>query len=154
MPSVSRDDPAYADQKYWRGQIWPPMVLWTHAGLRRAGRLKEAWALAETSSRMLRREWQERNYYPENYNGDAGRCSGSPHYNWGTLMGTIALNEMVELTPDTVTFGKTCAPDGVGLKGIHLDGHVYDVLKKDEKTVVSQDGNVIAAQTDCVTLKR
>ena len=41
MPSVSRDDPAYADQKYWRGQIWPPMVLWTHAGLRRAGRKEQ-----------------------------------------------------------------------------------------------------------------
>ena len=40
------------------------------------------WVLAETSSRMLRREWQERNYYPENYNGETGRCSGSPHYNW------------------------------------------------------------------------
>ena len=69
-------------------------------------------------------------------------------------MGTIALNEMVELTPDTVVFGKTCAPDGVGLKGICLDGHIYGVLKKDGKTVVSRDGKVIAEQEGCVTLKR
>ena len=154
MPSVSRDDPAYADQKYWRGQIWPPMIVWTHAGLRRAGKLEEAWALAETSSKMLRREWQERNYYPENYNGNTGRCSGSPHYNWGTLMGTVALNEMIELTPDAVTFGRTCAPDGTGLKGIRLDGHIYDVLKKDGRIIVSRDGELIAEEAGGVTLKR
>lgn len=154
MPSVSRDDPAYADQKYWRGQIWPPMVLWTYTALRRSGKLEEAWALAETASSMLRREWQERNYYPENYNGNTGRCSGSPHYNWGTLMGVIALNEMLELTPETATFGKSAAPDGTGLKGIRLDGHVYDVLKKDGKVIVSRDGEKIAEEVGCVTIKR
>ena len=119
-----------------------------------AGKLKEAWALAETSSKMLRREWQERNYYPENYNGNTGRCSGSPHYNWGTLMGTVALNEMIELTPDAVTFGRTCAPDGTGLKGIRLDGHIYDVLKKDGRIIVSRDGELIAEEAGGVTLKR
>ena len=154
MPSVSRDDPAYADQKYWRGQIWPPQVLWTYIGLRRSGHLREAWELAETSCDMLMREWRERNFYPENYNGDTGRCSGSPHYNWGTLMGTIAMNEFVELTTDTVVFGRTFAPDGTGLIGIRLDGHVYDVEKRDGRIVVRRDGTLIADAPGPVTLKR
>lgn len=154
MPSVSRDDPAYPDQKYWRGQIWPPQVLWTYLALRRAGKLQEAWQLAESSSAMLRREWEERGYYPENYNGDTGRCSGSPHYNWGTLMGLIALEEMMQLTPMHVTFGKTCAPDGTGLTGIRLDGHLYDVLLQDGRVIVHRDGALVADMPGCVTLER
>ena len=154
MPSVSRDDPAYPDQKYWRGQIWPPQVLWTHIGLRRCGRLREAWELAETSSAMLLREWRENNFYPENYNGDTGRCSGALHYNWGTLMGTIALNEFLELTPETAVFGNTCAPDGNGLSGVRLDGHIYDVVKRDGRVIVRKDGDLLADNPGPVTLRR
>ena len=154
MPSVSRSDPAYADQKYWRGQIWPPQVLWTHIGLRRAGQLEAAWALAESASGMLRREWQENRRCPENYNGNTGRCSGSPHYNWGTLMGVVALNELMELEPDRVTFGRTDAPDGTGLRGIALDGHRYDVLLEGGLTRVWRDGSLAGENRGPVTLER
>ena len=34
MPSISRDDPAYADQMYWRGRIWAPMNFLVYLGLR------------------------------------------------------------------------------------------------------------------------
>ena len=58
------------------------------------------------------------------------------------------------ITPDAVTFGRTCAPDGTGLKGIRLDGHIYDVLKKDGRIIVSRDGELIAEEAGGVTLKR
>ena len=37
LPSVTRDDPAYGDNVYWRGRIWGPLNFWTYQGLRRAG---------------------------------------------------------------------------------------------------------------------
>jgi len=37
LPSISRDDPAFADQQYWRGAIWPPMNYLVLQGLRRYG---------------------------------------------------------------------------------------------------------------------
>lgn len=154
MPSVSRSDPAYADQKYWRGQIWPPQVLWTYLSLRRAGWLNEAWALAQTAGGMLLREWSENNYCPENYNGDTGRLSGSPHYNWGTLMGEIALSELMQLTPDALIFGHTQAPDGTGLRGIAVDGHVYDVQIENGLVTVWRDGAQCARGEGPVRIKR
>ena len=32
VPSVSRDDPAFADNTYWRGRIWPPLNYLDLAG--------------------------------------------------------------------------------------------------------------------------
>ena len=154
MPSVARSNPAYSDQKYWRGQIWPPQVLWTYLSLRRAGWLDEAWALAQTASGMLLREWRENNYCPENYNGDTGRLSGSPHYNWGTLMGEIALSEFLQLTPDALIFGDTHAPEGTGLCGIEVDGHRYDVQIQGGQVIVWRDGTECARGKGKLELKR
>lgn len=143
IPSIARDNPNYAHQNYWRGQIWPPLVLWSYLALRRAGYKQAAWELAESSAQMLAREWKENNYCPENYNANTGRCSGSLHYNWGSLMGILAMNEFVRFEPGKVVFGDTCAPDGNGLCNILIDGHYYTVMKKKGKTVVERDGKEI-----------
>ena len=32
LPSVTRDDPAYGDNVYWRGRIWGPLNFWVYQG--------------------------------------------------------------------------------------------------------------------------
>ena len=46
IPSIAKDDPAFPQQHYWRGQIWPPQTLWTYLALKRAGEEELAWELA------------------------------------------------------------------------------------------------------------
>ena len=42
LPSVTRDDPTYTDNVYWRGRIWAPLNFWVWQGLKRQGFIKEA----------------------------------------------------------------------------------------------------------------
>ena len=154
IPSIARDDPNYIHQNYWRGQIWPPLVLWSYLALRRSGHKAEAWELAESSARMLGREWKENCFCPENYNADTGRCSGSPHYNWGSLMGIMAMNEFISFEPRRVIFGDTLAPDGNGVENVPIDGHLYSARRENGKIIVKKDGAEIYSGTEPFVMDR
>ena len=97
LPSISRDDPAYRDNVYWRGRIWPPMNFLVYIGLRRYGLSKAQAALAEKSKNLLMKAWRERRLIPENYNPDTGQGldvnSSDSFYHWGGLLGLIYLME-------------------------------------------------------------
>ncbi len=97
LPACSRDDPAYGDNVYWRGRIWPPMNFLVYLGLRNYN-LPEARAeLARKSKDMLLRAWRERRQVPENFNADTGEgwdvTSSDPFYHWGGLLGIMTLME-------------------------------------------------------------
>lgn len=97
LPSISRNDPAYPDQTYWRGRIWAPMNFLVYLGLRRYD-LPEAQAdLATKSEQLLLKEWREKGHVHENYNPDTGEGCDRPNsdrfYHWGGLLGLIAFIE-------------------------------------------------------------
>jgi len=102
LPSVTRDDPAYGDNVYWRGRIWPPLNFWTYQGLRRAGLAEEATALAEKSRRLFELGWQAREC-GENYNAETGAIRDQPDsdsfYSWGALLPALAVSECLDVTP-------------------------------------------------------
>jgi putative isomerase len=102
LPSVTRDDPAYRDNVYWRGRIWPPLNLLTYLGLRRAGQDEAAARLAEDSYRLFDQAWRK-GQCPENFNADSGLADDQPDtdlfYGWGGLMPLIATLELSRLTP-------------------------------------------------------
>jgi putative isomerase len=102
LPSVTRDDAAYADNVYWRGRIWPPLNLLTYMGLCRAGLTQEARSLAQDSWRLFRRGWLKRQC-PENFNAETGRADDQPDtdlfYTWGALMALLPVIDLVSLTP-------------------------------------------------------
>ncbi len=97
IPSVARNDPAYADQEYWRGRIWPPHNFLVYLALRRQGCAAECRMLAEKSVALLLGEWREHGHVHENYGGESGLgCdveSSDPFYHWGGLMALTALYE-------------------------------------------------------------
>ena len=103
LPSIARNDPAFADQDYWRGRVWEPLNFLTYLAFRHQ-KCREACAdLAEKSRKIFQKEWEEHRHVHENYNSITGEgCdakNSDKFYHWGALMSVIVLME-ADLTGD------------------------------------------------------
>jgi putative isomerase len=102
LPSVARDDPAYHDNVYWRGRIWPPLNFLTYYGLKRLGLDAEASGLAEMSCKLFAQAWEKRQC-PENFSAETGLADDQPDtdtfYGWGGLMPMLGVAELIDVTP-------------------------------------------------------
>ena len=102
LPSVTRDDPAYRDNVYWRGRIWGPLNYWCYAGLRRMGLEESAALLARHSRLLFEQGWRSR-HCGENYNAESGRITDQPDsdtfYSWGALLPLLATQEVAHIDP-------------------------------------------------------
>jgi putative isomerase len=126
LPSVSRDDPAFADNTYWRGRIWPPLNFIVWHGLRRYRFDAQARRLVEASMALFRQSWDSRRLCPENYNADTGEALDQPDtegfYGWGALMPMLGVAEVIDVNPwggwevensgDPVSLGPVQTPAG------------------------------------------
>ena len=98
LPSTTRDDPLFLNQKYWRGAIWPPLNFLTYLSLRKAGYYGAASELAEKSLQLIMTEWNNKGYVSENYSsitgtGDDERLSSDRFHSWGALFGIMSFIE-------------------------------------------------------------
>ena len=116
LPSVSRDDPAFKDNVYWRGRIWPPLNWTVWQGLKRYGFDAAATKLAAKSWALFSRAWDKDRHCAENYNADTGEVLDQPDtdgfYSWGALMPALALAEVMDVSAWT---GWTLRNDGADL---------------------------------------
>jgi putative isomerase len=97
VPSISRDDPAFGDNTYWRGRIWAPMNFLVYLGLRNYDLPQARRELVSKSLALLMKEWDEHRRVHENYNATTGvggdvRNSDS-FYSWGALLGFMSVME-------------------------------------------------------------
>ena len=98
LPSTTRDDPLFLDQKYWRGSIWPPLNFLTYLSLRKSGYYRASSELSERSLELIMTEWNNKGYVSENYSsitgtGDDERLSSDRFHSWGALFGIISFIE-------------------------------------------------------------
>ena len=98
LPSTTRDDPLFLDQKYWRGAIWPPLNFLTYISLRKSGYYGASSELSERSLELIMTEWNNKGYVSENYSsitgtGDDERLSSDRFHSWGALFGIISFIE-------------------------------------------------------------
>jgi hypothetical protein len=97
MPSIARNDPAFPQQRYWRGKIWAPMNFLAYLGIRRHGLSDASRDLADKSVQLLLKEWRENGHVHENYTATTGygcdKRDSDRFYHWGGLLGLIALME-------------------------------------------------------------
>ena len=96
LPSIARNDPAFAEQQYWRGRIWAPLNAIVYHALKDAGLYKEAKLLAEKGEKMMLTVWEEERRIYENYGaidgqGNSARQSDA-FYHWGALLGYLAID--------------------------------------------------------------
>lgn len=103
LPSVTRDDPAFGDNVYWRGRIWPPLNFLVYHGLKRSGFEAAARELADNSVRLFMGEWQAHRRCPENFSAVTGEACDQPDtdtfYGWGALMPALGVAEFMDVTP-------------------------------------------------------
>ena len=111
MPSIARNDPAFWDQKYWRGRIWGPMNYLVYLGLRNYGAPEINQEFARKSFLLFEKEWKANGHVHENYNAITGMGddvdSSDRFYHWGAL---LALIEYMQ---------ETQAREGAGVLGQH-----------------------------------
>lgn len=91
IPSISRDDPAFKDQNYWRGRIWGPMNYLVYLGLTNYDDAELRKKFAQKSYELFLKEWNEHRHVHENYNAILGAgddvSSSDRFYHWGALLG-------------------------------------------------------------------
>ena len=93
IPSLARNDPAFADQEYWRGRIWGPMNYLVYLGLRNYSDAATRKEFADRSYKLFLKEWTEKGHVHENYNAISGTgddvSSSDRFYHWGALLGYV-----------------------------------------------------------------
>lgn len=103
LPSVSRDDPALADNVYWRGRIWPILNWLVWNGLERAGEYEAADRLVDKSWRLFTQSWDERRLSPENYHPGSGegldQPDTDPFYSWSALLPYLKQSKVLNFSP-------------------------------------------------------
>jgi hypothetical protein len=99
IPTISRDNPAFKDQQYWRGTIWPPTNYLVYQGLKRYKLDKIASEFAVKSASLFLKSWQTYGLCRENYNSMTGEGGGQRYQSWGPLFALILLEDFIDATP-------------------------------------------------------
>ncbi len=96
IPSISKDNPSFPEQDYWRGRIWPPMNLLVYLGLKKTGKDEIAKEFAKKSGDLIMKEWLTNRHVHENYCAITGegcnRENSEKFYTWGTLLAYIYID--------------------------------------------------------------
>jgi hypothetical protein len=146
LPTISRDDPMYPRQHYWRGKVWGPINWLVYQGFKIHDWDHEARLLAESSAKMFLKPWREKGECHENFLSTTGAGSSDPHYTWGALMVLIAVEEYIDANPwHGLRFG-TLEPVSEGsLRQYQVQNSLYDVTVSEKGMEVQRDGKILFA---------
>ena len=136
-PTISRNNPAFKEQNYWRGFIWPPTNYLLYQGLK-------AYA-----SDAVRREYvrkclalfRRHNWPGENYSSDGANSAGP--YSWGVLLPLVVLEEICDIEPDGRIRLNGTWDEEISISNVPLLGKKYAVEVKPGRTTLLRDGKVI-----------
>jgi hypothetical protein len=141
IPTISRNDPAFQDQYYWRGDIWGPTNYLVYQAINRYGEDEVALEFAEKSYDLFMEDWQAHQRTNEQYYAWGGSAGGDVHYTWGALLCLIAMEQFIDENPwDGLRFGALQPPREGRLLGVMWKGHRYDVTIGPALTSVRRDG--------------
>ncbi|MFA6449162.1 MAG: trehalase family glycosidase [bacterium] len=97
IPSISRNDPGFKDNSYWRGRIWAPMNFLVYIGMRNYDLPDARKDLVDKSKKLLLKSWLAEGHVYENYNSVTGAGddveNSDKFYHWGALLGFISFIE-------------------------------------------------------------
>ncbi len=144
IPTISRDEPAYKDQQYWRGTIWPPTNYLVYQGLRAYSFDEVASQFAKRSADLFLRIWQNYQLCPENFDSRSGEAGGRRYQSWGPLFTLIAAEEYIDFTPwEGFRFGMIDPEDKGKLSRIFIQGRHYDVEVSSSEIKLKEEGREI-----------
>jgi putative isomerase len=103
LPNATRDDPAFAENVYWRGRIWPNVNYLVWLGLRRYGFFEQSAELAGKCHDLFMQSWKNDRIAAENYNATTGQAMDQgdtdPFYIWAGLLPLMAVEEIFGVDP-------------------------------------------------------
>jgi hypothetical protein len=140
LPTISRDDPEYPKQDYWKGKAWPPVNWLVYQGLKIYEWDREARLLADSSAKMFLKAWREKGNCHENYLSTTGEASGDPHYTWGALMALVAVEELIDANPwHGLRFGNLDPVGPAGVERYPVAGALYGVSVSSDGLTVTRN---------------
>lgn len=152
LPTISRDDPLFPQQQYWRGSIWPPTSYLVYQGLKAYGFDAVATEFVQKSLSLFFRSWQNFQICPKNFDSRTGEAGGQRYQSWGPLFALIALEEYLDFTPwEGFRFG-ILAPERKGkIRRVSIQGRHYEVrvsrsetkLREEDKEIVRANGAAV-----------
>jgi glycogen debranching enzyme len=150
IPAISRSDPAFGDNDYWRGRIWGPFNFLVAEGLRRYRFDDAAAELSRRGLEMFVHNWRKDGGIYENYNATTGEggdvWNAARLYHWGGLMALIAIQELIDVEPaGWLRFGSLKFPDAA-VRNVRIAGDTYDV-ELAEGVTVRRNGEPFLAST-------
>lgn len=133
IPNISRKDPTFPEQDYWRGRIWGPTNYLVGEGLLRAGQTEIFETLAEKGLGLFVRCWTEKGCVGENYNAITGEAaepgaSSDKFYHWGALLAYMAVQCAVDFSAwdDTIIYRPV--PSWLpGIRNLPVRGGTVDI---------------------------
>jgi hypothetical protein len=154
LPSISRDDPAFGDQQYWRGTIWPPTNYLVYQGLRRYNFDLVAAELAKRSVDLFLGSWTRSQLCRENYDGRTGEGGGQKYQSWGPLFALTGIEEFIDVTPwDGLRMGSLSPPGTTTLDRIRICARTWRVTLSASGLRVSVDGDDLLTSTRPIVLR-
>jgi len=141
IPTISRNDPAFQDQYYWRGDIWGPTNYLVYQGINRYGEDEVALEFSQKSYELFMQDWQAHQRTNEQYYAWGGSAGGDAHYTWGALLCLIGMEQFIDENPwDGLRFGALQPRLEGQLFGVMWKQHRYDVTIGPALTSVKRDG--------------
>jgi len=153
IPTISRNDPAFRDQLYWRGRIWPPVNYLIYLGLREYGFDDVAHELARRSVRLFMHEWKLRGHCHENYNAIIGEADDVPvstspgssgsdrFYPWGALLALMGIEELFDIEMgEGIRFGCRFLEHESRIRSVVYGRSKYDITASSKRTIAQRDG--------------
>lgn len=157
LPTISRDDPSFLDQIYWRGSIWAPVCLFVYEGLRRYGYDQEASELASRAIAMYMKDWNERSGSWEYFYSTTGKGGGFIHYSWSVAFPLLGIFEYLDVEPwkgGGLRIG-SLSPEMKGtIRNLRAMGHGWDVSLGNPGLRVLRDGQSWIETEQPAILKR
>jgi glycogen debranching enzyme len=143
IPTISRNDSAFPDQYYWRGDIWGPTNYLVYEGLNRYDKDDITFEFARKSYDLFMDDWDQHQRTDEQYDAWGGSAGGDIHYTWGALLCLIPMEQYIDENPwDGLRFGALQPTREGRLLNVRWGGHHYDVTIGPNLTSVKRDGHI------------
>lgn len=137
LPTVSRKDPLFFQQKYWCGTIWGPVNYLVWLGVKRYAPPDVQAEFAQKSVRLFMNSWLARGQCGENFLSLTGRVGSNPNYTWGALLCLIGVESVVDIDDAGRVISGPGYGEPVTLENIPLSGRPYRATVRYGKPVVS-----------------
>jgi hypothetical protein len=142
-PTIARNDPAFPDQFYWRGDIWGPTNYMLYEGINRYRFDRVALEYAQKNYDLFMDDWRINQHDDEEYyawGGSTGNES-STHYTWGALLCLIPLEQYIDVNPwEGLRFGALDPPAQGDFRRSVWRNHTYDITVGPNQTALARDG--------------